>query len=94
MHEAERDNNMLSELIDDLGRLASVSIQDRYIVNGTRDTYLTADDLLEDLGSTLLFFRAEGFPQRIGELEKQMGRAAFNQLLELERVIKKESHIS
>ena len=78
---------MLSELINDLGRLASVSIQDRYIVNGTRDTYLTADDLLEDLDSTLLFFRAEGFPERIRELEKQMGRAAFYQLLALERVI-------
>ncbi len=79
---------MLSKLIHDLGRLASVSIQDRYIVNGTRNTFLTADDLLEDLDSTLIFFRAEKFPDRIGELEKQMGRAAFGQLLELERVIK------
>lgn len=91
MNDSDLYNNMLSGLIDDLGHLASVTIQDRYIVNGTKDSYLTADDLLEDLDSTLLFFRAERFPERIGKLEKQMGPSAFKQLLELERVIKKNT---
>src|SRR5512139_1238086 len=88
MNESDLYKSMLSGLIDDLGHFASVTIQDRYIVHGTKESYLTADDLLEDLDSTLLFFRAERFPERIWILEKSMGHSAFAQLLQLECLIK------
>jgi hypothetical protein len=69
MNERELINSILSELIDDLCHLISIKIQNRYIIYGTQESYLTPDDLLDNLDSTLLFFYSERFPERIKSLD-------------------------
>lgn len=88
MKESALYRNSLATLVDDLAHLASLKIQERYVVNGTPESYLTPDDLLENLDSSLLFFRFEKAPERINKLERSLGCSAFQKLLALERLVK------
>ncbi len=74
-------------LIDTLAHLASVNIQNKYIVNGTVNEYIVPDDLLEDLSSEIEFFEFQKFPTRLQSLKSKLGDKGYRKLIKLREFI-------
>ncbi len=88
MSEEELTEIAYRNLLETLSYLASVKVQEKYIIGGTKDEYIVPDDLLEDFLSEVEFFKFEKFPNRINWLKSKASEKALESIEELYYEIK------
>ena len=86
------DNQRIQLLTESIARLASEALQIRYCVNGNREKYVLVDDLVNDFGSALAYFRYQPMPSRLTTLRRRLGDAAFARVVELESLLTSNMH--
>ena len=91
MSEEELTEIAYKNLLETLSYLASINIQEKFIIGGTKEEYIVPDDLLEDLLSKVEFFKFEKFPNRIKWLKLKVGERAFGSIEEIYSDIKTNS---
>ncbi|MEJ1381313.1 MAG: hypothetical protein RPT95_10160 [Candidatus Sedimenticola sp. (ex Thyasira tokunagai)] len=72
-----------SNLLETLAYLASMKVQERYIVGGTTEEYIVPDDLIEDLKSEYDFFQFKDKEKRIEWLKNEIGESCYKEIEEL-----------
>ena len=66
------DENMYSSLMETLAYFSSVKAQEKYMIHGTPEEYITPDDLVEDFITEFEFFHNLDFPQRQQQFENNL----------------------
>lgn len=77
-----------NDLLETLAYLASLKVQEKYIIGGTIKEYIVPDDLLDDYLSEVEFFKFEKFPNRIKWLKEKAGIKATDSIEKLHSDIK------
>ena len=88
MNEEELTETAYGSLLETVAYLASLKVQEKYIIGGTKDEYIVPEDLLDDYLSEVEFFKFEKFPNRIGWLKAKAGEKAAKLIEELYSDIK------
>jgi len=83
MSEEELTETAYKGLLETLAYLASLQVQEKHIIGGTKEEYIVPDDLLEDYLSEVEFFKSAKFPNRDGWLKSRAGEKAAKLIEEL-----------